>query len=136
PAPAEGSYEVRPTDRSKYVLEARNGMGQDSKEVEVHVAVRPKVSLALDKKEVRHGEEVTLSWTGANAEMLTIFSPTGEVLFEGEATDGSLSLMADRTGSYRAIAIGMGGEEHAEVRLEVEPGIDEFVVEAQGSLRP
>src|SRR5690606_1987418 len=136
PAPAEGSYEVRPTDTSKYVLRARNGMGQDSKEAEVIVAVRPKVSLALDKKEVRHGEEVTLSWTVADAETLAIFDPTGEVVFEGPASNGSTTVEANRTGSYRAIAIGMGGEEQVEVRVEVEPLIDEFKVEAQGSARP
>src|SRR5690606_27268370 len=136
PAPAEGSYEVRPTDTSKYVLRARNGMGQDSKEAEVIVAVRPKVSLALDKKEVRYGEEVTLSWTVADAETLAIFDPTGEVVFEGLASNGSTTVEANRTGSYRAIAIGMGGEEQVEVRVEVEPVIDEFKVEAQGSARP
>lgn len=136
PAPPSGSHVVRPTDSGVFVLRARNGEGLTTEQVEVTVATRPVVTLAFDADKPDYGAEVELSWTVSNAETIGILNPLGEVLFEGPAEKGSLRFPAEIPGEYRATAVGVGGEEQATARLDIQPRIDEFEVLVFGEARP
>lgn len=132
----EGSYEVRPSDSTTYVLRARNAAGMASEEAEVVVARRPTIDLSFDTSQALFGEEVRLSWTVSRAEAVVVRAPDGAVLYEGEAKDGELSILAEVAGDYVATALGVGGEVSDTAHLSIQPKIAEFSVVAQGSSRP
>src|SRR5690606_40338590 len=96
----------------------------------------PIFTLAFDADKPDYGAEVELSWTVSNAETIGILNPLGEVLFEGPAEKGSLRFPAEIPGEYRATAVGVGGEEQATARLDIQPRIDEFEVLVFGEARP
>lgn len=136
PVEREGSIEVRPTQSTTYVLRARNDDGASSAEVEVVVGRLPSVHLEVSAERVGHGDDLTLSWTVADAETLTVFDPQGQVLHEGPAADGELVVSATGSGAYRATAVGPGGEATAIAQIAVTPRIEEFTATAQGGVRP
>src|SRR5690606_31958481 len=54
----------------------------------------------------------------------------------GPGEDGSTTIVAERTGLYRATAYGPGGEESRTAPLAIEPVIEAFSATVSGEVRP
>lgn len=133
---AEGSFTVQPRKTTTYVLQATNRHGVTTEEATVQIARRPTLAFRITPGEATFGQEVTLSWEVQHASTLVITDPSGEIIYEGPGEDGSMTLVAQRTGLYRAVASGVGGEEIKTAPLAIEPVVERFEALVAGAVRP
>lgn len=132
----EDSFSVQVRRTTTFLLQAQNASGAVTEEASVQVAERPTLSFAISPSEAEFGQVVELRWEVENASSLTIRDPLGEILYEGPGEDGSTTIVAERTGLYRATAYGPGGEESRTAPLAIEPVIEAFSATVSGEVRP
>lgn len=136
PSEAEGSMVVHPTEATRYALRAINAEGLDTAEVFVAMGARPTVELTLDRERAVWGEEVELRWSVRDAARIVISDPDDDIVYDGPGEDGSLAIVARRSGAFLAVAEGVGGEARDGAWLGVAPWIETFTAVAQGEARP
>lgn len=114
--PLSGTATVSPTQTTTYTFSATGPLGSASQPVAITVNhLPPTISLTADRTTILPGESATLSWSGENADSITLDNGIGSVA----VPSGSQSVTPSATTTYTATATGQGGTETASVTVTV-----------------
>jgi YVTN family beta-propeller protein len=112
---ASGYINVTPADTTTYSITATDAQGRTvTDHVTITVYQHPTVSITADPQAIIQGQEVTISWTSANAETVFLDRMGSNVDASGSFTDAPWE-----TTTYTVTATGPGGTATASVTVTV-----------------
>ena len=132
--PSIGSIQVAPENTTTYIITAQGPGGITTADVTVRVLSAPEVTLHIAPPVINSGDQATLCWSTAQADVITIAPDIGTV--EGS---GSLTVYPDRTTAYILEATNPAGTSLARAVVTVANAptaaitIDDLYIDAGGT---
>lgn len=112
-----GSLNVSPEETTTYTITAVDAQGRIvSDQVTVIVPPRPTINITAEPSILTQGDEVTLSWTSTNADMVMLAMGDSSIPVE---PSGTFTVVAEQTFTMNLIATGPGGTDTASVTVMV-----------------
>ena len=113
---ASGTYPVSPSETTTYTISATNDVGTSTANATLMVDNVPTASISADVTSIILGDPATLSWSTANADMVSIDQGIGSV---APNTAGSRTVQPVLTTTYTILAMNAYGSASDSVTITV-----------------